>query len=299
MEKIFNVAIIGLDTSHAVAFPGLMQDPETPEPLRIASLRAVSCLRFETPFQNKTGLDGRQKYLEGIGVPVTEDFDEATADCDAVMLEINDPSLHLEYFRKCAKLGKPVFLDKPFADTLENMLEIIRIARENRIRFFTSSSLRFDVDFREGLARGLQPDRAVVWGPVGRAASGSDIIWYGCHAFEMLQAAMGRGAVSVTGVQDSAGYVFHVSYRDGRRGTVELSPASGYGALIRDRKNDGVLVKVTGRIPFYRMLLEQILRFLEGEEPVALEDEVEVMAMLAAADRSLAEKGCGIPVFHL
>ena len=110
---------------------------------------------------------------------------------------------------------------------------------------------------------------------------------------------MGRGAVSVTGYQDPAGYVFHVSYRDGRRGTVELSPASGYGALIRDRENNGVFVKVTGRIPFYRMLLEKIVRFLEGEEPVALEDEVEVMAMLAAADRSVAEKGRGIPVFHL
>lgn len=299
MGKTFKVAIIGLDTSHAVAFPELMQDPKTPGSLRIAGLRAVSCLRFETPFQNKAGLDKRQNYLESIGVPVTENFDEAVTDCDAVLLEINDPSLHLEYFRKCAKLGKPVFLDKPFADTLENMQEIIRIAQENNIRFFTSSSLRFDVDFQEELAKGLQPERAVVWGPVGPAAAGSDIIWYGCHAFEMLQTAMGRGAVSVSGYRDPAGYVFQVAYRDGRRGTVELTPESGFGALIRDRENDGVFVKVTGTIPFYRMLLEQILRFLEGEEPVALEDEVEVMAMLAAADRSIAEKGRGVPVFHL
>ena len=79
MEKTFKVAIIGLDTSHAVAFPELMQDPKTPGSLRIAGLRAVSCLRFETPFQNKDGLDKRQKYLEDIGVPVTENFEEATA----------------------------------------------------------------------------------------------------------------------------------------------------------------------------------------------------------------------------
>jgi len=297
MEKTFKVAIIGLDTSHAVDFPGLMQDPETPEAQRIGGLRAVGCLRFETPFQNREGLDKRQKYLESIGVPVTENFEEATADCDAVMLEINDPSRHLEYFAKCALLGKPVFLDKPFADTLENMQEIIRIARENKIRFFTSSSLRFDVDFQEGLAKGpKKPERAVVWGPVGRAPSGSDIIWYGCHAFEMLQTAMGRGAVAVTGYRDPAGYVFQVAYRDGRRGTVELAPGSGYGAVLRDRENNGVLVKVN---PSYRMLLENVVRFLKGEDPVALEDEVEVMAMLAAADRSLAENGRGIPVFQL
>lgn len=32
------------------------------------------------------------------------------------MMEINDPSLHLEYFKKCADLGKPIFLDKPLKE---------------------------------------------------------------------------------------------------------------------------------------------------------------------------------------
>lgn len=30
MSKVFKVAIIGLDTSHSVALPQLMQDPNTP-----------------------------------------------------------------------------------------------------------------------------------------------------------------------------------------------------------------------------------------------------------------------------
>ena len=94
------VAIIGLDTSHSVALPKLMQDPAEKD--QIKELRATRCLRFETPFQNKAGLDERQAYLESIGVLVTTDFDEAVADCDAIMLEINDPSYHLEYFEKCA-----------------------------------------------------------------------------------------------------------------------------------------------------------------------------------------------------
>ena len=121
MSEQIKVAIIGLDTSHAVAFPQLMQDPATPAEQRVEKLKAVTCLRFETPFQGKAGLDKRQEYLESIGVKVTENFDEAVADCDAILIEINDPSLHLEYFEKCAPLGKPIFLDKPFADNLENM----------------------------------------------------------------------------------------------------------------------------------------------------------------------------------
>ncbi len=55
------VAIIGLDTSHSVALPKLMQDPEVKD--QVKELRATSCLRFSTPFQSEKGLDDRQTYL--------------------------------------------------------------------------------------------------------------------------------------------------------------------------------------------------------------------------------------------
>ena len=298
MQETIKVAIIGLDTSHAVAFPQLMQDPATPKEQLVSRLRAVTCLRFETPFQNKEGLDSRQAYLESIGVKVTENFDEAVADCDAILIEINDPSLHLEYFEKCAPLGKPIFLDKPFADTLENMQQIIKVAEKYNIRFFTCSSLRFDVDLIAGLAKDINREKVTIWAPVGQPPAGSDIIWYGCHAFEMLQATMGRGAESVVGVKDQAGYVFHVSYKDGRRASVELSSGSPYGALIRDSKNNCSLVTVTGKVPFYQMLLEEIVKFLDGEQPVDLIDSVEVMAMQEAARKSIISQKAE-PVFHL
>ena len=297
MSEQIKVAIIGLDTSHAVAFPQLMQDPATPAEQRVEKLKAVTCLRFETPFQGKDGLDKRQEYLESIGVKVTENFDEAVADCDAILIEINDPSLHLEYFEKCAPLGKPIFLDKPFADNLENMKKIIESAKKYNVRYFTSSSLRFDADFTAGLAEKVTPEKVLIWGPVGTPPAGNDVVWYGCHAFEMLQTAMGRGAKSVVGVKDQAGYVFHVSYDDGRRASVELSEGSPFGALIRDRKNNCTTVKVTGTIPFYFMLLKEIVKFFEGEIPVELTDSVEVMAMIEAAAKSI-ESGKAEEVFR-
>jgi predicted dehydrogenase len=292
------VAIIGLDTSHAVALPKLMQDPEVKDQVR--ELRAVSCLRFSTPFQSEKGLDERQAYLESIGVKVTNDFEEAVAGCDAVMLEINDPSYHLEYFEKCASLGKPVFLDKPFADTLENTGKILDIAKEKNVRFFTSSSLRFDIDIVEGLQKVKPPQSATVWGPVGRAAAGSSIVWYGVHAFEILNRTMGSGAVAVSGSADLNGYVFHVIYGDGRRGIVELSRNCwSYGTACRDAEGKSSLIQVTGRIPFYKMLLMEIVKFFTtGEQPVALTDSIEVMAMLSAADESV-RTGRPAPVYTL
>ena len=298
MSEEIKIAIVGLDTSHATAFPKLMQDPTTPEEQKISGLRVVSCLRFETAFQNKEGLDKRQEYLESIGVKVTENFEESVADCDAIMIEINDPALHLEYFEKCAPLGKPIFLDKPFADTVENMCKIIELAKKYNVRFFTSSSLRFDIDFAECMEKGIPVEKGMTWGPAGIPPKGPAVVWYGCHTFEMLQRLMGQGAETVAGIQTAENcYLFRVQYKDGRYGIVDLNPAFSYGAMGRTKENQAFTVSVTGRVPFYYMLMKEFVKFLNGEQPVSWEDSVEVMAMMEAALKSL-ESGKAEPVFH-
>ena len=290
-DGALKVAIIGLDTSHAVEFPRLMQDESVPREHRVSGMTATRCLRFETPFQGKDGLDQRQAVLEKIGVEVTEDFDYAVGDCDAILLEINDPSLHWEYFSRCAELGKPVFLDKPFADTQENMNKIVELAAEKRVRFFTASSLRFDADMAEALKRGVKPETATIWGPVGKAAAGSSLIWYGVHTFEMLERVMGMGAESVLVSPDSRGYLCHVLYKDGRRGVVDMTfNAYRYGGVIRDNAGEELMFRCSGRIPFYHMLLLEIKEFFSGRsEGVPLGESMEIMAMLSAAERSLAD----------
>ena len=176
------------------------------------------------------------------------------------------------------------------AFAIRNAKEILRIAKENNVRFFTASSLRFDVDFVEGVAKGVRPESAVIWGPVGRAPAGSSIVWYGVHTFEMLQRVMGRGAVSVCVSSDRKGYVCHVVYSDGRRGVVELTYGSyRYGGVIRDDRGKEVMFQVSYRVPFYQMLIIEIIKFFKGESQIIdLEDSFEIMAMLSAADRSAA-----------
>jgi hypothetical protein len=82
--------VIGLDTSHSVQFVKRMNDPQCEEQQKVNGLKAISCMRFATPFYDEKGQDERQKQLEEWGVKVTTDFDEAITGCDAVMLEIND-----------------------------------------------------------------------------------------------------------------------------------------------------------------------------------------------------------------
>lgn len=282
------VAIVGLDTSHSVELPKLMVDPKVEPESRVPGLFPTRCLRFETPFQKKEGLDARQAYLESIGVMVTEDFDTAVADCDAILIEINDASRHLEYFEKCAPLGKPIFLDKPFADTLENARKIRAIAAKYNVNYFTCSCLRFCPNIQEAKAKCPAPREAVIWGPMGIAAAGSSIVWYGVHATEMAEFIMGPGATTISLNEHGNGYMAVVGYADGRRAMISLNTDNWqYGGVLRDLQNDAVCFNEPILERFYRPMLVKIEQFFrDGKAPVENQESFEVMAILDAMDKA-------------
>ncbi|MDD5679349.1 MAG: Gfo/Idh/MocA family oxidoreductase, partial [Kiritimatiellae bacterium] len=218
---MIKVAIIGLDSSHSIEFAKRMQDPACAPDQRVPGMRAVTCLRFQTPFQDKNGLDKRQSLLESWGVRVTTLFEEAVADCDAIMLEINDGAYHLEYFEKVAALGKPVFLDKPLAFNLADGRAIIRLMREHNTRVWSGSSLPFCPDMDAARAKFEEIKRAYVYGTLGKAPAGDALVWYGVHTFEMLQRIMGRNALSVHALETKGSILGIVDYGAGREGVVE------------------------------------------------------------------------------
>jgi predicted dehydrogenase len=281
------VAMIGLDTSHSIQYAKRTNDPNCDPKLKVAGLKTVTCMRFETPFQDKNGLDARQAELEGWGVKVTESFDECVADCDAIMMEINDPAFHLEYFEKAVKLGKPIFLDKPMADTYENGKKIYDLAKEYNVRVFSASSLRYVTAVVEAKAAMNDPEYVAVYGAMGVAPAGSSVVWYGVHAMEMLQKLMGPGAVSVKAVQDDKGVVCIVKYKNGNRGVVELNTGSSiYGGVVRQKGK--ALPFVVDMSMAYTLELQEVANFFAGAEAsVSMDDTLEVMDLLDTAQRSV------------
>ncbi len=286
MSKEIKVGIVGLDTSHSVEFTRRMQATDCPEMQKVSGLRTTACLRFETPFQNKAGLDDRQKLMESWGVKVTERFEEAVADCDAIMVAINDPAYHLEYFRKCIDLGKPIFLDKPLADTISHGREIAALIASKGLSVMSCSSLRYVAALVEACNAVPTPAQMNSFGPLGKAPSGSSIVWYGVHAFEMLERAMGRGAASMTVVNDRTGVVCVVEYADGRRGVVELSEGNySYGGTIRG--GGKAVAFIADMNMAYTLQLREIEAFFRtGQATLTFDDTLEVMAMLDAAQQA-------------
>ncbi len=282
---MFKLAFIGLDTSHSIAFTELIQGENN----IVEGLRVVNCMRFPSAFQSESGQDERQITLEKMGVKVTNSFEEAVSEVDGILLEINDPALHLEYFEKAAELGLPVFIDKPLADSFDNGKKIVKMARDKNIPVWSSSSLRFIPEIIQCREKVDEPMLCQVFGPLGEAARGSSLVWYGVHAFEMLSCLMGTGAQKVHAREDARGVVAVVEYADERRAVVECNKgAYKYGGRAQ---NSDIAEPFIAEGSPYPELIKALRRFfLEGHIPVPLEHTLEIQAMMEAAEKSLSSK---------
>ena len=135
--------IIGLDTSHAVAFAKLLSDPHPRREL--AGVRVAAAYPGGSPDVPKSWdtLPKYTKEVRALGVEVVDSIPELLGKVDVVMLLSRDGRPHLEQVKPVFRAGKPVFIDKPVAASLVDVVKIYRLAAEHKVPCFSSSSLRF------------------------------------------------------------------------------------------------------------------------------------------------------------
>lgn len=290
------IGIIGTDTSHAAAFTGMLNDPSNRN--YIPGARVVAAFKGGSP-DLESSISRVDKYAQELsskyGVEIVPTIAELLPKVDAILLESVDGRKHLPQFREIMNAGKPVFIDKPLAATYADALEIARLARQNNVRWFSASSLRFSTGIPALKQPGLRG--AVVWGPGPTDKTHQlDLSWYGIHSVEILYTFFGRGCVEVTRVSGPNGDSVVGKWSDGRLGTIALdSEYAGFGATtFTNRKS---LVSGADFYTGYQDLVREILKFFQGGPPPVDEREtLEMFAFMDAAQRSKEAGGKPVPL---
>ena len=135
--------IIGLDTSHVVAFSKVLNDPNAEGVL--ADVTVVAAYPGGSPDipSSADRLEGFTQQLQDMGIEIVGSIEDLLTKVDVVLLESVDGRPHLEQVKPVLAAGKPVFIDKPVAGNLADAIEIYRLAKEYDVPCFSSSSLRF------------------------------------------------------------------------------------------------------------------------------------------------------------
>jgi predicted dehydrogenase len=288
------VGIVGLDTSHVIAFTKSLNDTSSPD--YVPGGRVVAAFKGGSPDvpASVTRVDKFTSELQATyNVRIVNTIAELCDLVDVVLLESVDGRVHLQQAREVLRRRKPLFIDKPMAASNADAREIARLAQETGTPWFSSSSLRFAPAYQQFLADPAH-DRvlgAEAHGPASLEPTNPGLFWYGIHSVESLYTLMGPGCVSVT-MTSNADYDLAVGvWKDGRIGSVKglRKGKQDYGALIYGEKEVRYLpVKEVSYVPLVRQIMEF---FRTGKPPVAPEETLEIMAFMDAAERSRTNGG--------
>ena len=141
-QKSIRIGIIGLDTSHSVAFTDLIngdKDNAFAKGFRIVAAYPYGSKTIESSAKR---IPGYIKKVEQQGVEIVSSISELLDKVDCVLLETNDGRLHLEQAIEVFKSGKICYIDKPIGSTLGEAIAIFEMAEKYKVPIFSSSALR-------------------------------------------------------------------------------------------------------------------------------------------------------------
>lgn len=280
------VGIIGLDTSHSVAFTKALNNPAGSS--EYGGYKVVAAYPYGSK-DIKTSVDRIPGYIEDVkkmGVEITGSIDDLLKKVDVVLLETNDGRLHLEQALLVLKAGKPMFIDKPVAASLSDTIAIYDAAKQYKVPVFSASSLRY-MESVQAVAKGKVGKvlGADTYSPATIEKTHPDFFWYGIHGVEILFTVMGMGCKHVSRVHTDDTDVVAGVWEDGRIGTFRgtRSGKHTYGGTVYGENGDVSLGPFGG----YDSLLVQIIKFFQtGQPPVSTEETLEIYAFMTAADES-------------
>lgn len=209
--------IVGCDTSHVIAFTKLINAPDATGPR--ADVEVVVAYPGGSP-------DLPHHTIASVPTPKNSaawesrssiQFLRCLEKCDVVLLESVDGRPHFSQFKQLA-IGKPVFIDKPAAANLADVIAIFRLAEKTKTPCFSSSGLRYCSAVTK-----LAADPAVgdvtgcsVASPFETEPHHIDLAWYGVHGVEAIYAIMNPGCEMVSRVDASTATLVTGRWADGR-----------------------------------------------------------------------------------
>jgi predicted dehydrogenase len=298
------IGLIGLDSSHAVAFTELINDASRPD--HVPGGRVVAAYKGGSPGLpiSATRIERFTADVTGKwGVPLVDSIDTLLTRVDAVMLLSVDARQHLAQVRPVLAAHKRVFIDKPIAGSYRDARAIADLARTTGTPFFSSSSLRYAPHIQRLRAKaGGSALGAFTWGPAPTESYLPDLFWYGIHSIESLYALMGPGCESVSRVYTPGADLVSCRWHDGRIGTIRgiRTGDQAYGAMVFGSQavfSDAPATTAPDaphHSDYYGLVAEIMKFFTSGVPPVSPDETLELVAFMEAAELSKARDGAPV-----
>jgi len=286
------VGLIGLDTSHAPAFARAFNARGASagdfHGFRVVAAYPQGSRDIESSVSRVPGYVGEMRAM---GIEIVDSIPALVGKVDFVLLTSNDGRVHLEQALPVIEAAKPIYVDKPMAASLADVVALFDAARAKNVPLFSASSLRWipgALELREGAQGAVEGADAFSWAEL--EPTHPDLYWYGIHGVEILYTVMGAGCLAVSRFRTEDTELCVGQWEGGRVGTVRglRSSEHSYGGTVFAEKKIVALPMGSDYTP----MLKAIALFFATRRPPVPEDEtIEIYAFMSAADRSKAQGG--------
>jgi hypothetical protein len=289
------IGLIGLDTSHVIAFTRLFNDTNAAD--HVPGGTVVAGFKGGSP-DVEASWSRVDRYTEQLrrefGVRIVDSIEELCRQVDVVLLESVDGRPHLDQARPVIQAGKRLFIDKPLAGSLGDAIEIFRLAEAHGVPVFSASAYRYYESLKALQAAKVGDVRAVIsYGPAHLEPHHPDLFWYGIHPTEALFTVLGAGCQSVVRTATPEIDVVTGTWFGGRVGTLVGLRTGATPHQVIVFGSQGVAAQEGGGD--YAPLVREIMKFFQtGVAPVSPQETLEIFAFMEAADES--KRRGGVPV---
>jgi len=233
--------------------------------------------------------DWAERLAEICYIPQVCDTPEDCAkDVDGVIIVDDGSGEQYKYAIYPLQQGIPTFCDKPLAMNASEAQKVAKLVRQTGTLFMSASSLRFVPDI---LA--LKSDLPK-FGDIHLVTTicGNELVYYGIHALSMYYGVFGGGALSCLNVGQPGRNIVRVRFKNGRDLMLMVAEReymqAGYQINLYGTKSWRSMIPNLTDLYYY--LQENFINMIQTKkEPVPVEEELEVIAVLEAGKRSLEE----------
>ena len=319
------VGILGMDNYQAVEYVAFFNNPKADESfagLRVVAVFPVTSADYpESAILTERWLPQMRNLYQGQPdapppLEIVNSVDDLLTRCDAVMIWSLDGRMHLQQATSVLKAGKPLFIGRPLASSVDDAIAIFKLARDLKVPCWSCSQHRYSPGF-SGMRDHPEVGKVIgcdVYGGFDVKAHVSDQMVRPLHSLETLYAIMGPGCVSAACTSTPTAESITAVWGDGRVGTYRgiKTGAVKYSATVFGDKGVSTAgiyghgVPVNGIVPTndkymgYGGLALELARFFKSGQPrISADETLEIFSLMEAIDESRARSGAFVPLRKL
>jgi len=288
------IGIVGAENSHCVAVARVLNVDRA-----CGKARAVAVWGETRAFAEKASEAG--KIPEIVRRP-----EDMIGRIDGVMIDHRDGKYHVPAALPFVDAGIPVFVDKPFSDSVRAGRLLLRRAREAGVGVTSFSVVPEQSAFRSDLVKQVRRAGRIQTiesrGPCDPRSKWGGLFFYAVHQVDMLLKAFGSGIEGVRVVPATKGNpsaLAVLTWQDGGPIASMALIAEGYPPFTVRAAGERGTVDYTTRFdpsPYLHGTRKFLKMFRTGKEPYSAAEILEPIAVLEAMRESYRRRGISVRV---